>query len=78
MLFKFIKCYIITFHIVKMKGSEIFMLTSDELKLIATFRNLTPENKENLLKAVSSDCFPERPHNQEFLAFPAPFVVDKA
>ena len=48
-----------------MKGSENFMLTDDEIRLIETYRKLSPENKEKLLNIVISVHSPNNQHTPE-------------
>ena len=51
------------------------MLTDDEIRLIETYRKLSPENKEKLLNAVTSVRSPNNQHTPEVAVCLAPTVV---
>lgn len=51
------------------------MLTDDEIRLIKTYRKLTPENKEKLLDIVIAARFPSNQHIPEVAVCLAQTVV---
>lgn len=52
------------------------MLTDDEIRLIETYRKLSPENKEKLLNTVISARSPNNQHTPEVAVCLAQTAVD--
>ncbi len=51
------------------------MLTDDEIRLIETYRRLSPENKAKLMEMASPVRSPNNQHTPEVAAYLAPTTV---